>query len=234
MAALFLTHSAPASGATPTLELRDGGKAAISLLDAKPGDSATGCVVLAYRGDAPARVRLYGTTRGTGFDRYLDLEIERGSSCVHFRREAPVFRGPLAAFPDGPRAAIEERWSPGEIHAFRFEIVARDENAAQGLETRQTFTWTADGDDAPLAPGQTELPGSLARPPGPQGLGELLTRVAQVAAEVGKRSAFPSGLLVLVVLFLSLQNRIDRRDPKLALAPVHPTPDLPFGGPEER
>ena len=42
------------------------------------------------------------------------------------------------------------------------------------------------------------------------------------------RSAFPIALLLLVALFLAVQNRIDRRDPKLALAPVGVEPDLEF------
>jgi hypothetical protein len=105
----------------------------------------------------------------------------------------------------------------------------RDDNDAQGLTARQRFTWRAQGDvESPPAP-QTITPGGgLAEPPGVKGLRRLLHEIARVAAEVGKRSAFPSALLVLVMAFLTLQNRIDRRDPKLALAPVHPTPDLPF------
>ncbi len=35
-------------------------------------------------------------------------------------------------------------------------------------------------------------------------------------------------VLLLVLAFLVVQDRIDRRDPKLALAPVYPDPDLPF------
>src|SRR5436190_969917 len=44
-----------------------------------------------------------------------------------------------------------------------------------------------------------------------------------------RRPTFPTGLLVFVVLFLMVQDRIDRRDPKLALAPVYAEPDMGFG-----
>jgi hypothetical protein len=208
------------------LEIRDGGKAVLSLQNAKPGDSATGCLLVRYNRSEPAEVRLYGKTSGTGFDRYLDLRVTRGSSCV--RANVVVYKGTLARFPDGPEGAIEETWSPGEAHVYRFGIKVRDDNTAQGLTARQTFTWITRGDVEPTPPGRTEVPGPLARPPGVDGLRRVLERIARVAAEVGKRSAFPTGLLLLVGVFLSLQNRIDRRDPKLALAPVHPTPDLPF------
>lgn len=39
----------------------------------------------------------------------------------------------------------------------------------------------------------------------------------------------PLALLVIVLLFLLVQNRIDRRDPKLAAAPVSADPELTFG-----
>jgi hypothetical protein len=38
----------------------------------------------------------------------------------------------------------------------------------------------------------------------------------------------PLLLLLLVLLFLAMQDRIDRNDPKLALAPVHSHQELPF------
>jgi hypothetical protein len=233
---LVMAFLAPnsAAAATPVLDLHDRGSAVLSLEDAKPGDSATGCLRLTYRGSEPDRVLLYGSTSGTGFDRYLELKVERGASCQSGRR-TPVFDGTLTNFPDAPDDAIEETWSPNESHSYRFEISVRDDNAAQGLTTRQTFTWATEGFLAQRAPepdAQTPAE-ALAQPPGLGGLRRVLERIARVAAEVGKRSAFPTGLLLLVVIFLALQNRIDRRDPKLALAPVHATPDLPFGEPGE-
>lgn len=221
----------PAAAATPLLELSERGRAVLSLENAKPGDSATGCLRVAYRGAEPARVLLYGTTTGTGFDRYLELTVERGASC---RGGELVYDGTLKGFPDGPTGAIEDSWTPDESHVYRFAISVRDDNAAQGLTARQTFTWATDAhlEDEPKER-EESLPATLAKPPGLGGLKKILQQIAQVAAEVGKRSAFPTGLLVLVVIFLSLQNRIDRRDPKLALAPVHPTPDLPFDDSDE-
>jgi hypothetical protein len=45
-------------------------------------------------------------------------------------------------------------------------------------------------------------------------------RVAQVAVLVGRQPQIPFLLLMLVVAFLAVQDRIDRRDPKLALAAI--------------
>jgi hypothetical protein len=59
-------------------------------------------------------------------------------------------------------------------------------------------------------------------------LGKAATEIAQAAAPAAKRAAFPLLLVALLLLFLALQNRLDSRDPKLAHAPVHRTPDLAF------
>ena len=47
------------------------------------------------------------------------------------------------------------------------------------------------------------------------------------------KSVFPGSLIFLVLGFLAVQSRIDRSDPKLALAPVHADPDLEFPPPPE-
>ena len=61
-----------------------------------------------------------------------------------------------------------------------------------------------------------------------------LGHAAALAAVAGKRTGFPILMLLLAMLFLVVQDRIDRREPKLALAPVHAEPDLPFEIPEEQ
>jgi hypothetical protein len=70
------------------------------------------------------------------------------------------------------------------------------------------------------------------------GLRRAFDALASAAVDVGERAAFPLLLLILIGLFLAAQHRIDGRDPKLALAPVHAETDLPFtplrlGGPAE-
>lgn len=53
----------------------------------------------------------------------------------------------------------------------------------------------------------------------PQG---LLGPFAGPAADLAKRLAFPLALIVLVFAFVAVQNRLDRKDPKLALAATAP------------
>lgn len=48
----------------------------------------------------------------------------------------------------------------------------------------------------------------------------LVEQIGKIAAEAVKQAAFPIALILLVVGFLMIQNRMDSRDPKLALAPV--------------
>lgn len=48
----------------------------------------------------------------------------------------------------------------------------------------------------------------------------FLSKLGRIATEAAERMAFPLALTLLVVGFLVVQGRIDRKDPKLALAPV--------------
>ena len=50
----------------------------------------------------------------------------------------------------------------------------------------------------------------------------ILGRLGEVAAAAAVAIGFPVLLALIVFAFLMLQGRIDRRDPKLALAPVKP------------
>jgi hypothetical protein len=58
-------------------------------------------------------------------------------------------------------------------------------------------------------------------PPSPQG---LLGPLVGAPADLVKRLAFPLALIALVFAFVTVQNRLDRKDPKLALAAA--TPDV--------
>jgi len=63
-------------------------------------------------------------------------------------------------------------------------------------------------------------------------IGEIVEQTAEVVYKVASGTARHSGVpiasIAAVVIFLLIQNRIDRRDPKLALAPVIGDPYLSF------
>jgi hypothetical protein len=90
--------------------------------------------------------------------------------------------------------------------------------------------------DAKPKPGRTEKPAvspTSPRPPAtarptPEHDRGLVETIADAIVPVVERTAFPLLLLILGGLFLLIQNRIDSRDPKLARAPLHAQPDLPF------
>ena len=67
-------------------------------------------------------------------------------------------------------------------------------------------------------------------PPGAKPAGKsFLDHVRDVAVGAGKRVAFPTFLSLLAFLFILVQNRLDDKDPKLAMAPKHRDDDLEFG-----
>jgi hypothetical protein len=50
----------------------------------------------------------------------------------------------------------------------------------------------------------------------------LFDRIGSLATLAARALAFPVALALIVLLFVAVQNRIDRKDPKLALAPIAP------------
>jgi predicted ribosomally synthesized peptide with SipW-like signal peptide len=149
-----------------TLADDDSGVAMLSLSNAKPTDSDTGCIVVTFTGSLASTVRLYGTTTGTGLDAYLDLTVTRGSiaspsfdSCSGFSADATnyvgagagvIYNGTLQAFADDyagglvdPTSGSPESWTNGEAHAYKFVVTVQDNNSAQGKNATQAFTWEA-------------------------------------------------------------------------------------------
>ena len=60
---------------------------------------------------------------------------------------------------------------------------------------------------------------------------QSVAKAARVVAKNADKAVFPGFLIFIVAGFLSIQGRIDRNDPKLALAPTYADPDLDFGPP---
>lgn len=157
---------------TVTIRDDDGGAAIFGGIPGglKPGDSFARCIVVSYDGTLPARVRLHGTTGGTGLDPYLMLTVTRGtktttgsSSCADFAADSTtytpgkpagvIFDGTLAGYPDSSSAAIAdpvagspETWTNNEQHAYRVEVTVQNDAAAAGKTATQVFRWEAENE----------------------------------------------------------------------------------------
>ena len=155
------------SAGTVTLTDNDAGVAMLSLSNAKPGNTDTGCITVSYTGSLASTVRLYGTTTGTGLDPYLNLTVTRGSfttppaydSCTGFTADAVnyigagngvVYNGTLQGYPDSytagivdPTSGTPESWTNPESHVYQITVTVQDNNLAQGKNATQTFTWEA-------------------------------------------------------------------------------------------
>jgi hypothetical protein len=159
---------APGCGVEVCLADNDAGSAMFTMDHMVPGDTEAGCITVTYGGSVGAQVRLYGSTAGTGLDRYLDLQVSRGTnvptdpgfdSCASFVPDGTnyigagpgvVYSGTLQAFADShatglvdPIAGSPEVWSNPESHVYRFEVTLQDTDAAQGLTATQVFIWEA-------------------------------------------------------------------------------------------
>ena len=160
-------------------------------------------------------------------------------------RSAPALVPAAAPTPaPAPTVTPEPARPVSVVSPDRFTRTAAPElGPASGLAPRSAA--------AAVAPARTSARArhAVVRPPTPSELGAidesaappalLPSRgeddVAETILDVGlqtvKKSAFPFFLLLIVLLFLVVQDRIDRRDPKLALAPVYRDVALSFTPP---
>ncbi|HEV3001772.1 MAG TPA: hypothetical protein VGW75_13605 [Solirubrobacteraceae bacterium] len=136
--------------------------------------------------------------------------------------------------PGAPAPAVDGPAAGGDGGGGR-----RDPGAGRDRDGRRGAGDRARAGDRPGGTAAADGPGG---PGGARdargGLARAVEALARAAVDVGERAAFPVVLLLLIGLFLSAQHRIDQRDPKLALAPVHREVDVPFtplrlGGPRE-
>lgn len=173
--AAFSSNTANANNtiASGTVAIGDndgGASPLLTLANARPGASATGCMKVTYTGSLSSTVRLYATTTGSGLAQYLDLKITRGGntsdafgSCTNFaatqdatnyigQGAGVIYSGTLQAFPSShaaglvdPLAATPESWTTSEAHSYKFEITLQSTApaAAQGLTANPTFIWEA-------------------------------------------------------------------------------------------
>jgi predicted ribosomally synthesized peptide with SipW-like signal peptide len=145
-----------------------GGTPMFNLSAMAPGAPASAaCIKVNYTGTLTSRVRLYGTTGGTGLAAHLNLVVTRGSggdgfpSCTGFTADGTnyiaagngvMYSGTLADYADDyagghvdPTSGSPEDWTNPEVHTYRFDInlPSGTPDSAQGLTATQTFTWEA-------------------------------------------------------------------------------------------
>ncbi len=159
-----------ASG-TVTITDDDASGAMLTLSNAKPNDSSTGCINVTYSGSLAANVHLYASTTGS-LAQYLNLTVTRGTgstfsaspACNGFSADSAnyfgngagvIYSGTLSAYPTTFAAGIvdptncgsppcsAQTWSDTDNHVYKFVVTLADDNSAQGLSSTATFTWEA-------------------------------------------------------------------------------------------
>jgi len=144
-----------------TLTDNDSNGAMLSLSNAKPGDSSTGCIKVTYTGSLAAAVHVYGSISGS-LGTYLTLTVTRGTdsspsfaSCTNFTADATnyigqgagvVYNGNLSAFPADYASGVVDptaSWATNDAHSYKFVVTVQDNNSAQGLTATAGFTWEA-------------------------------------------------------------------------------------------
>ena len=152
------------SAGTVAISDNDGGGSMVSLSNAEPGDSSTGCIRVTYSGTLDAKVQMYATVSGP-LAQYLTVTVTRGTggsafpSCTGFVADSTnyigqgrgvMFSGPLSSYPAtyagglvDPTSGSEETWTTSEARTYRFVISLVNDDAAQNLSASATFRWEA-------------------------------------------------------------------------------------------
>jgi Camelysin metallo-endopeptidase len=150
---------------TVTISDNDAGGSLLSLSNATPGNSSTGCIKITYSGSLNANVHLYGSSTGS-LPSYLTLTVTRGTdsspsfaSCSNFTADSTnyigsgagvIYSGNLSAFPStygggvvDPTSGSPATWSTSNAHSYKFVVTVQNNAAAQGLSSTASFTWEA-------------------------------------------------------------------------------------------
>jgi predicted ribosomally synthesized peptide with SipW-like signal peptide len=133
---------------TVSISDNDGGTAAYSVSNRKPGDFAESCVRVTYTGSLANTIKLYRSafTGGTGLDQYVDLAITKGTGtaadCSDFSGSTSVYSGTLNALGSNwaggtalTNGSNQASWSQNDAVTYRVRATLQDNNAAQGLAT---------------------------------------------------------------------------------------------------
>lgn len=152
---------------TVTISDNDGNATLMSLSNALPGATATGCIRVTYGGSLPAEVKLHGAVTGN-LAHYLTLKVTRGTqttgtypNCGDFTADTRdyigqgagvLYNGNLSSYPGSWAAGIVDpdnatgsaaTWTTNEVHTYRLEVTLQNVSAAQGQNASASFTWEA-------------------------------------------------------------------------------------------
>ena len=207
-----------------------------------PGATSSRCLSVTNVGVQLAEVRFFGAIADAGLASHVSLLVEAGKgardeSCTGFAG-APLYEGSLSDLSSSHRTFATGISAPELVYpneSLSFRLTQRlNETSPQGVRASARFGWEARGAGAPspLQKGRDPLAYHTGKeaPPAAETRPErsIPSIVMDAAVEVAKRGWTWMILLAFVVGFLIVQDRIDRRDPRLAGARVRPEPDIAF------
>jgi hypothetical protein len=212
----------------------DGGDAMFAATAMTPGVPVSRCIRIGYDdADAAGPVRLAAESVSGTLAGHLRIAVDRGSTggfgdCTGFAGTS-IYRGTLTGLENG----VATGWTPakGSGQTFRITATLTDATAPTvRMSARADFVWRVQGAGvpsatpaaSPAAPSAPAATPSVAEPShrSRTALQTLLQPIVKLGREAARHVAIPIVMIILLIAFLLLQNAADRRDPKLALAPV--------------
>ena len=126
----------------------DNGSSVFVFSGISPGPQPQRCVLVRNAGTASVNVELYGEVSGELED-HMTIKVlrgDKGGTCTAPGATSVLYDGELNAFPTsttGTRIQPSPIWEPSDQYPYLFEIVLRDDPAAQGKSASVGMSWRA-------------------------------------------------------------------------------------------
>lgn len=125
----------------------DNGSSVFVFAGITPGAQPSRCVLVRNAGTASVSVELYGTVTGELKD-HMTIRVTRGQqgrTCASPGTATELYNGELSLFPNstGTPIAPAPVWQPADQYPYIFELVLRNDPAAQGKTASVGMTWKA-------------------------------------------------------------------------------------------
>jgi hypothetical protein len=202
----------------------DGGTAMFPGVKLKPDTPVSRCIQVGYGSQATSgTVRLSATDVHGALADKMSVVVQQGvGDCGHFTGK-PIFSGSLRALGER-RQGISTGWIPsaGQHRTFRITVMIKSSSQpVPGTSAKANFAWQVPTEGTEPGPPNLATPIAPSVPPAARDdSAGLAPRIMRLLEGIRKHASLPLALVAVLIVFVLVQNRADRKDPKLALAPV--------------
>jgi hypothetical protein len=190
----------------------------------KPDTPVSRCLQVGYGSQATSgTVRLSATDVHGALADTMSVVVQQGTGACGHLTGKPIFSGSLRALSERKRG-ISTGWIPsaGQHRTFRITVMIKSSSQpVPGTRAKANFVWQVPTEGTEPGPSKLATPIAPSVPPAARDdSAGLVPKIMRLLDGIRKHASLPLALVAVLILFVLFQNRADRKDPKLALAPV--------------